>query len=246
VTETALLALAVERLEVRAGARRIVKQVSFTARPGEVTAVIGPNGAGKTSLLEAIAGLRTTESGTVSVGGQACASFRDRARSFAYLPDRSELAAEASVATLVAHALRYATADIEVAELRRWFAIEALLDRGAGVLSRGEQQRVLLFSALVLGRPIVLLDEPFSAFDPLQLRDVHRAVRSIAAGGATVVASIHQLTEAEKVADRVLLLAEGEAIAFGTIAELKAEAGNGELPLEEVFVALLARRARVA
>ncbi len=238
--------LAVERLEVRAGARRIVKDVSFTARPGEVTAVIGPNGAGKTSLLEAIAGLRTTESGTVRVGGQACASFRDRARSFAYLPDRSELAAEAGVATLVAHALRHATSNSDVTELRRWLAIEPLLDRGAGMLSRGEEQRVLLFSALVLGRPILLLDEPFSAFDPLQLRDVHRAVRSIAAAGATVVASIHQLTEAEKIADRVLLLAEGEAVAFGTLAELRAEAGNVELPLEEIFVALLARRSRAA
>jgi ABC-2 type transport system ATP-binding protein len=114
------------------------------------------------------------------------------------------------------------------------------------VLSRGERQRLALFSTLVLGRPIVVLDEPFSAFDPLQLRDVLGAVRSIAASGAAILASIHQLADAEKVADRVLLLAEGRAVAFGTVAELRAEAGGAERSLEEVFVALLTRSSRGA
>lgn len=239
-------ALVVERVSVRAGARLIVNRVDFTARRGEITAVIGPNGAGKTSLLEAIVGLRDVESGAVRVSGKPCGSFRMRARAFGYLPDRSELPAEASVATLVRHALGCATSTSDVAELRRLLAIEPLSSLGAGVLSRGEHQRVLLFSTLVLGRPIVVLDEPFSAFDPLQLRDVHRAVRSIAEAGAAVVASIHQLAEAEKLADRVLLLAEGEAVAFGTLQELRAEAGSAGMPLEDVFLALLARRSRAA
>jgi ABC-type multidrug transport system ATPase subunit len=116
-----------------------------------------------------------------------------------------------------------------------------LLDLGAGVLSRGERQRLALFSALVLGRPIVVLDEPFSAFDPLQLRDVLKAVRSMASSGTTILASIHQLADAEKIADRVLLLAEGRAIAFGSPAELKARAGHADMTLEEVFVTLLER-----
>jgi ABC-type multidrug transport system ATPase subunit len=114
------------------------------------------------------------------------------------------------------------------------------------VLSRGERQRLLLFTTLVLGRPVVVLDEPFSPFDPLQLRDVHRAVRSVTATGTAVLASIHQLGDAEKVADRVLLLADGRAVAAGTVAELKADAGDLGMSLEEAFIALLSRRSRVA
>jgi ABC-2 type transport system ATP-binding protein len=236
--------LAVEHLSVRAGARLVLDRVSFTAQSGEITAVIGPNGAGKTSLLETIVGLRSPESGSVRVTGKALPSFGARARTFAYLPDQSELAAEARVGTLIDHALGCATSAVSVAELRSLLAIDRLLDLGAGVLSRGERQRVLLFCTLVLGRPIVVLDEPFSAFDPLQLRDVVLAIRSIAQGGTAVLASIHQLADAEKIADRILLLAEGRAVAFGTASELKVEAGSVAMPLEEVFIAFLARRSR--
>jgi ABC-2 type transport system ATP-binding protein len=74
------------------------------------------------------------------------------------------------------------------------------------------------------------------------LRDVLTAIRSIAASGAIILASIHQLADAEKIADRVLLLAGGRAIAFGTAAELRAKAGRADMTLEEVFLTLLARR----
>jgi ABC-type multidrug transport system ATPase subunit len=238
-------ALVIQRLRVRAGSRLVVDEVGFSAWPGKVTAVIGPNGAGKTSLLEAIIGLRGIESGVIRLAGKSLTSFRERAKTFAYLPDQAELPAEARVATLIEHALSHGAA-ADVAELRSLLAIEPLLERGAGVLSRGERQRVLLFSTLVLARPVVVLDEPFSAFDPLQLRDVHRAIRYVTASGAAVVASIHQLGDAEKIADRVLLLAEGRAVAFGTPAELKLRAGDAAMPLEEVFVALLTRRSSAA
>ena len=237
--------LSVENVSVHAGGRTLVKGVSFTGRAGELTAVIGPNGAGKTSLLEAMLGLRATE-GVVRLSGEPLRRFADRARAFAYLPDQAELPAEARVRTLVEHAQAYARGTVDAVELRRLLAIEPLLEQGAGVLSHGERQRVALFSALVLGRPVVVLDEPFSAFDPLQLRDVLGAMRSILASGTTIVASIHQLHDAAAVADRILLMAEGRALAFGTRAELAAEAGMGAASLEEIFIELLSRRARAA
>jgi ABC-type multidrug transport system ATPase subunit len=234
--------LVVTQISVRVAGRSIVDKVSFEARTGEVTAVIGPNGAGKTSLLEAISGLRSAE-GTVLASGKTLSSFTERGRTFAYLPDQAELAAEATVRTLVEHAMACGKG-VDHAELRRLLAIDALLDLGAGALSRGERQRVLLFCTLVQDRPIVLLDEPFNAFDPLQLRDVLSAVRSLAAGGTTVVASVHQLADAQKVADRVLLLADGQKVAFGTLTELRTEAGGADPSLEEIFTTLLARRIR--
>ncbi|MEO8180510.1 MAG: ABC transporter ATP-binding protein [Deltaproteobacteria bacterium] len=236
------MGLYADRITVRAGARRIVDEVSFRALAGEVMAVIGPNGAGKTSLLEAIVGLRCAESGALHVAGKRLASFRDHARMFAYLPDQGEVATEVTGRTLVRHALACATGEAPVAELRQLLEIEPLLDRGAAVLSRGERQRLLLFCTLVLGRRFVVLDEPFSAFDPLQLEKLELALRCVTGAGATILASIHQLADAEQIADRVLLLAEGRALAFGTLAELKAIAGAPQMTLRDVFLALLARR----
>jgi ABC-2 type transport system ATP-binding protein len=237
--------LSVENASVRAGRRTLVEGVTFKALAGEFTAIIGPNGAGKTSLLEAIVGVRPSE-GVVRVSGQRVVRFAERARSFSYLPDQPELAAETRVRTLIEHARAHAAGSVDDVALRRSLAVDPLLERGAAVLSRGERQRVALSSTLMLARPVVVLDEPFSAFDPLQLRDVHLAVRSVLSSGAAVLASIHQLGDAEKIADRILLLAEGRALAFGSLAELRAEAGNLDASLEQVFVELLSRRARGA
>jgi ABC-2 type transport system ATP-binding protein len=237
--------LSVEKASVRAGGRTLVEGVSLTARAGELTAVIGPNGAGKTSLLEAIVGVRPSD-GIVRLSGEPLVRFVTRARAFAYLPDQAELPAETSVRTLVEHAQAHAKGSVDALALRRALGVDPLLEQGAGVLSRGERQRVALFSALVLGRPVVILDEPFNAFDPLQLRDALGAVRSVLATGTAVVASIHQLGDAEKVADHILLMAEGRALAFGTFAELRTEAGTDDMSLEQIFVELLSRRVRAA
>jgi ABC-2 type transport system ATP-binding protein len=162
------------------------------------------------------------------------------------LPDQGEVAAEVTGRTLVGHALARATGKAPVAELHQLLDIEPLLQRGAALLSRGERQRLLLFCTLVLGRPVAVLDEPFSAFDPLQLEKVQQALRCSTNTGAAIVASIHQLADAEQMAQRVLLLAEGRALAFGTLAELGAQAGDPQRTLRDVFLALLARSSRAA
>jgi ABC-type multidrug transport system ATPase subunit len=123
--------------------------------------------------------------------------------------------------------------------LRERLAIDPLLSEPVGTLSRGEQQRVALFCTLVLRRPVVVLDEPFSAFDPLQLRKVFEVVRETAAPSTTIIASVHQLGDAEKIADRVLLLAGGRCLAFGDVPSLLAQAGLTSGSLEDAFVSLL-------
>jgi ABC-2 type transport system ATP-binding protein len=229
--------LQIESLGARAGSRWILKDVSFEARAGEITAVIGPNGAGKTTLLEAIVGLRRADSGSVRVRGRRLDRFADYANVVAFLPDAGTLPPETSVRTLVDHASSLGSR--AGVELRQQLAIDPLLTEPVGLLSRGEQQRVALFCTLVLGRPIVVLDEPFSTFDPLQLRKVFAVVREVADPSTTVVASIHQLGDAEKIADRVLLLAGGRSVAFGDVASLRTQAGLTSGSLEDAFVSLL-------
>jgi ABC-2 type transport system ATP-binding protein len=238
-------ALHVARLSVAAGNRPLVSEISFAALPHEVTVVIGPNGAGKTSLLEGLVGIRSG-SGDVSLGDRALDTFRSRAKTFAYLPDQSTLPPEVSVRALLDHAECQARELPQAEELARLLGLEPLLKQPLGVLSQGERKRLQLFCTLRLGRPVVVLDEPFSAFDPLQLRDVLQAVRLTAESGASVVVSLHQLADAERIADKLLLLAKGRAVAVGSIGELRALAGASARTLEEIFVTLLSRESRAA
>jgi len=232
-------ALQVEGLGVRVGRRWIVRDVRFDANVGELIAVIGPNGAGKTTLLESIVGLRTLDAGTVRANGRELHRFADFAKVFSFLPDSGALPPEATVGSLVDRAIALGSRDLAVRVLQQGLTLEPLLSKPIGVLSRGEHQRVALFCTLVLGRPIAVLDEPFSAFDPLQLRKILAMVREVMGSRTTMVASIHQLSDAASVADRILILAEGRTVAFGDLDSLRSRVRNEEASLEDTFVSLL-------
>ena len=232
--------LEVRDLSVSNGRRRIVEAVSFDAKAGEIVAVIGPNGAGKTTLLEAIVGVRPAPPG-VYVRRDAVGSIRERADAFAFAPDDALPPAEALVDVLVRDAESHrARAPATLERLATELGLGPLLRRPAGALSRGETKRVLLYLALAAARPVVVLDEPFAPFDPLQLRDVCRAVRLVAEEGSAVLVSIHQLALVERIADRVVLMAGGRRLAFGSVEDIRREAGNAS-SLEDAFIVLLSR-----
>jgi len=239
--------LEIRDVTVRAGSRALLEGVRFEANPGEIIAIIGPNGAGKTTLLEVMVGIRRANSAKIAFRDRPLVAFRDKADTFAYSPDAAELAPELDVRDHVEHALGFRTRPAPlVAELRNLLKITELLDMPSGVLSRGERQRVALFCALAVDRPVIVLDEPFNAFDPLQLREVLGAVRRVSDDGATVVTTIHQLGDAQKVADRFLLLAQGRRVAWGTLEELRNDANLPTGTLEDVFIAVLERRAHAS
>jgi iron complex transport system ATP-binding protein len=234
--------LGVRDVTVRVGSRTLLDGVTFEVTSGEVVAIIGPNGAGKTTLLEVIAGMRGADLGTVAFHGVPVRTFAARARHIAFLPDGGELPSELRVRDVIEHALRFRPRPPAlVAELRHALDTDSLLDAPAGVLSRGERQRVASFTALAVDRPVVILDEPFDAFDPLKLRDVLAAVKRVANSGAAVLATVHHLGDAAKIADRLLILSEGRGMAWGTLESLRTAAGAPGGTLEDVFVALLSR-----
>jgi ABC-type multidrug transport system ATPase subunit len=232
--------LDVRDLALVRGGRRVLDGVSFDARSGEIVALIGPNGAGKTTLLECLTGLRRPDAGSISHGDRTLRTLGDFARVFAFMPDDAPPAPEVAVPTLLAHASRYGGAPPALAEeLTDRLGLRPLLGACAGELSRGERRRVALFLALVAERPVLVLDEPFGAFDPLQLVDILAVVRARASAGRALVVSVHQMSDAEKIADRVLLLRAGRVVAFGTRDALGAQAGRPGATLEALFLALL-------
>lgn len=210
------MSLAVSQLSARRAARAVLANVSFTARPSEILGVIGPNGAGKTTLLECVAGLLPYDRGEV------------RGEPLFYVPDAIRPWPEQTVRwTIELQARMFGVQNTPIEELD----LARLLDAPTGTLSKGETKRLDLALGLVVPRPVLLLDEPFDGLDLRQTKQAMELLRRDAAGGRTLVLSIHQLTDAARVCDRFLLLDHGRSVAEGTLEEL----GGG---LEEVFLAL--------
>jgi len=221
----------------RAG-RRVLEDVSLTLGAGDILAVVGPNGAGKTTLLEAILGAVPAIGGCL-VHGKPLRGIGDRARWLAYLAGEAEPPAEVRVGALLDDASARGDADW-TRSLETRLGLHGLRAATVGTLSRGERRRVLLFEALASGKPFLLLDEPTGVFDPLQLLEIIDLLRETASRKTGLLVTVHQMSDAEALASRILVLNAGRAIATGTMAELRAHAGvSPAASLTDVFLALL-------
>src|SRR5262249_20554522 len=232
--------LVVDRVSVERGGRPVLTDVSFTLALGTIVAVVGPNGAGKSSLLEAILGLLPVSGGRVTFDGRTLRNLAARAAVFSYMPDEAAPPSEVRVGTLLAHAERFGRPPAHLARyLAERLGVGHLASARAGRLSRGEKRRVSLFAALCTARPVVVLDEPLATFDPLPILDLLPVLRDRSAAGTALLLSVHQMTDAEKLASRILVLDAGRVVAFGTIEELRAQAGHCPGTLEDVVLGLL-------
>lgn len=218
------------------GQREALKAVSFSAGEGEVVALIGPNGAGKTTLLSILAGLQPASTGSVSVGrGEV-----------GWVPQQPAVYSKLSVGeNLRLFARLEGVADREEV-VGRMLALTGLGEREGdelGKLSGGNQQRVNIAIGLLADPPVLLLDEPSSSLDPRQRERLWELISSLARErGTTVVFSTHDVGEAERYADRVLVLADGELLFEGSPSDLEAEVGSQERDFEAAFVRFLRER----
>jgi ABC-type multidrug transport system ATPase subunit len=117
-------------------------------------------------------------------------------------------------------------------------SLQPILGQAIGTLSRGQRKRFLVALGLITPHPLLLLDEPFDGLDVRQTREVAAVLRAHAAGGRSLFLSIHQLVDAVRVCDRMVLLSGGRLVGAGTLAELQARSGLSGGSLEEVFLAL--------
>ena len=216
-------AVEVDDLVVRYGERTAVDHVSFRAHAGEVIALLGPNGAGKTSTIEVVEGYRRATSGSVRVLGHDARTERDRVvgRIGVMLQEGGVYPGIRPPEMLRLLAAMYDDpADPD--DLLRRVGLEERSRSTWRQLSGGEQQRLSLAMALV-GRPdVVFLDEPTAGVDVRGRQVIRSIVRELADGGAAVLLCTHELDEAEKVADRVVIIDRGEVVATGTLDELRA------------------------
>ncbi|GAA0966903.1 ABC transporter ATP-binding protein [Acrocarpospora macrocephala] len=230
MTTSEKVVLHVDGLRMRYGSVDVLHDVTFEARTGEVLALLGPNGAGKTTTIEILEGFRTRSQGRVEVLGAdpAHGDERWRARLGIVLQswrDHGKWRVREFLAHLGTYYAAYSTPEIQ----RPWDPDELLdavgltehADKKIRTLSGGQRRRLDVAIGLT-GRPeLLFLDEPTAAFDPHARHEFHDLVRAMAAAGeTTILLTTHDLDEAEKLADRILVLNGGRIIADGTAAEL--------------------------
>jgi len=213
-----------------------LKDISFSILSGEILGIIGPNGAGKTTLMECLAGLLPYESGKISWENQPLAPQQTKQFLF-YLPDGILPYAEQRVEIVINFFQQvFAAQKARRDQLMEKLELTTVMKKTVFSLSKGYRRRLLLLIGLLSPQPLLLLDEPFDGFDLRQTLGVMNLLRETLSG-RTLLLSIHQLTEAEKICDRFILLNAGSVAAAGSLAQLRQQAGLSAGGLEEVFLA---------
>ena len=229
--------LLVHELAKRYGDYWALRGASFSIRSGEVLGLVGPNGSGKTTLLECLAGLLPIDGGHVRPDEPLVP--RKRHDTLFYMPDGILPWPDQTVGW----ALRFSAsiqgaARADVAQVARNLDLESLERQRIGTLSKGQGKRLLIALALLTPQPLVLLDEPFDGLDLRQTREAAPLLRHVASTGRSLLLSIHQLHDAARVCDRLVLLSDGRVAGEGTLDELRSRAGLPNADVEEVFLAL--------
>ncbi len=217
-------ALDINHLEVSFGALRAVDDVTLQVNYGEVVILLGPNGAGKTTLVETALGFREPDGGTVRLHG--LSPTRDHhevvVRTGALL-QRGGVWAPMSPRDVLRLTSSYYEAPRDVDELISLLALEASQTTPWRRLSGGEQQRTLLALAL-LGRPrALILDEPTTSVDPEGRQVIRDLIAAERKRGCALLITTHELAEAERTADRLVIMHQGRVVAQGTLDDLAGE-----------------------
>ena len=229
------------------GDLRVVEDVSFVARDGEITGLIGPNGAGKTTMFRLICTVLRPNRGTTLIDG--IDSQKDplaARRRLGVLPDLRALYTRLTAREHLRyfgelHGIERNELETRIAELVVTLRMEDFIDRRAKGFSRGQQMKVALGRALVHRPHNIMLDEPTNGLDVATSRAVRDLLRRLRAEGSCILLTSHIMQEVGALADRIIVLADGHIVLQGAPAELRRATGLNDL--EEIFMAVTQERA---
>jgi len=232
--------------------RPAVDGLDLRVNGGEFYTLLGPNGAGKTTTLRMVTGLLRPDSGTISVFGiDALADPVAAKRIMAWLSDEPMIYDKLTPFEYLEFIAGLWGVDAPAAEgrardLLRWLDLESHAHERCEGFSKGMRQKVALAGALVHEPRLIILDEPLTGLDAGAARLVKNVLRERVRQGCTVIMTTHILEVAERMADRIGVIASGRLIAQGTLDELRHQAGKGGLTLEDTFLALVGQDAVAA
>ncbi|WP_168581571.1 ABC transporter ATP-binding protein [Gephyromycinifex aptenodytis] len=211
----------VRALTRRFGAVEAVSDMSWSANAGQITAVLGPNGAGKTTTIACLEGLLRPDAGEVRVLGTNPwrADATHRARVGVMLQDGG-LPTTSTPRRLLAHLVDLYARPLDLPALVTRLGIDSFERTPVRRLSGGQRQRVALAAALIGDPEVLFLDEPSAGLDPHARREVWDLIRETRERGRTLVVTTHSFEEAERLADRIVVVAGGRAVAEGSLEQV--------------------------
>lgn len=217
-------AVEVEHVAKRFGQTQAVKDVSFTAQPGEIFGLLGPNGAGKTTTIRMILDIFKPDQGRIAVlGGPMDDAKKER---IGYMPEERGLYQEMPLERCLLYLARLKGLSAHEAARRLdeylvHFGLAEHRKKKVKELSKGMQQKAQLIATFIHDPDLLIVDEPFSGLDPVNTRLVQDMLLELRARGVTMLMSTHQMHLVEELCDRILLINKGEGILYGTVQEIR-------------------------
>ena len=215
----------------------ILNDISFFIPENSITGIIGPNGAGKSTLIRIITGFEFPDSGNVRIFNEEMNNFSDRKKYISYMPETMQLYRGYVVSDFLD--FYHEASGFKDNDLIEALSLKKIIHKKIDHLSKGWHQRLKLYISMSNDKPIVVLDEPFDGFDPLQLREINKLFAVQRVKGRSFVFSIHQLSDAQKICNYFILLDEGKVLTEGSLEELGDRFLSGPGSLEDVFLEAL-------
>jgi ABC-2 type transport system ATP-binding protein len=232
--------------------RLAVDALDLSVRPGEFYALVGPNGAGKTTTLRMVAGLLRPDAGSVAVFGiDALGDPVSAKQLMAWVSDEPMIYDKLTPLEYLEFVAGLWGLDPAISEpsahgLLVSLGLEPHLHERCEGFSKGMRQKVALAGALVHDPQLIILDEPLTGLDAVSARHVKGLLGDRVRSGCTVIMTTHILEVAERMADRIGVIAAGRLVAEGTLAELRQQNGHTDTTLEDLFIALVDTEAAAA
>ena len=219
------------------GTYRALDGVSLHVRRGTVFGLLGPNGAGKTTLIRIINHIINPDSGTLLFDGHAMS--QNDVMQIGYLPEERGLYKKMRVGEQAIYLARLKGLDKETAQqrLRQWFDrldIGDWWNRPVEELSKGIQQKVQFVVTMLHNPQLLILDEPFSGFDPVNADMLKREILRLKGEGTTIIFSTHNMPSAEELCDDIALINHARVVLSGSLADIKAN--NPGKGLDRIFI----------
>jgi len=220
------------------GKKTVVKDLSFNVKRGEVFGFLGSNGSGKTTTIRALLGLYTPTSGSLLIGGKPFSPSAN-AHTIGYLPEERGLYKKENVLDVMRYfgelkGLSAATAEKRSLKYLKRVGLSEYTNTRLDKLSGGQQQKIQLGVTIINNPKLLILDEPTKGFDPVNRRLLMDIIEEHQKAGATVIFITHQMDEVERLCDRILLLKDGTARAYGTVSDVRKAFNNKQL--EDIFI----------
>jgi ABC-2 type transport system ATP-binding protein len=221
-----------ERVSKSFGEFTAVKELSLSVRAGRVFGLLGPNGAGKTTTIRMIVNITAPDSGTISVfGRQIDAELQDR---IGYLPEERGLYRRMKVVDQLRFFaelknVRGKTIETKIDEWLARLKLSEWKNKRSMELSKGMQQKIQFITSVIHDPDLLILDEPFSGLDPINVELLKEIVLDLKRAGKTIIFSTHQMEVAEKICDDICLLNKSEKVFEGSLREIKSSFGRNSV-----------------